>query len=163
MKLKVFVARSCDSLQPHAHAHQAPLSMELSRSECWSGQPFPSPGDLLNPGIEPRSPSLQVHSLPSELPGKPHTFILKRYSWSIWSPRFDFLYFSLISMVEKREWVHESTASETWTTSQLGVYARVSTPLLFKQFRMSVTGTPVHPVSSITGRKGAEPELTPPH
>ena len=50
-------------------ACQAPLSMELSRSEYWSG-PFPSPGDLPNPGIKPRSPTLKVDSLPSELPGK---------------------------------------------------------------------------------------------
>ena len=35
-------------------------SMEFSRPEYWSGQPFPSPGDLPNPGIEPRSPALQV-------------------------------------------------------------------------------------------------------
>ena len=46
------------------------LSMELSRQEYWSGLPFPSPGDLPNPGIEPRSPALQADSLPSEPPGK---------------------------------------------------------------------------------------------
>ena len=46
-------------------------SMEFSRPEYWSGQPFPSPGDLLNPGIEPRSPTLQVDFLPAEPPGKP--------------------------------------------------------------------------------------------
>ena len=51
-------------------AHQAPLSMEFSRHEYWSGLPFPSPGDLHNPGIEPRSPILQADSLPSELSGK---------------------------------------------------------------------------------------------
>ena len=51
-------------------AHRAPLSMGFSRQEYWSGLPFSSPGDLLNPGIEPRSPTLQVDSLPSELPGK---------------------------------------------------------------------------------------------
>ena len=45
--------------------------MEFSRPEYWSGQPFPSPGDLPNPGVEPRSPSLQVDSLPAELQGKP--------------------------------------------------------------------------------------------
>ena len=39
--------------------------------EYWSGLPFPTPGDLPNPGIEPRSPALQADSLPSELPGKP--------------------------------------------------------------------------------------------
>ena len=45
--------------------------MEFYRPEYWSGQPFPSPGDLLNPGIEPRSPALQVVSLPAEPQGKP--------------------------------------------------------------------------------------------
>ena len=45
--------------------------MELSRQEYWNGLPFPSPGDLPNPGIEPGSPALQADSLPSEPPGKP--------------------------------------------------------------------------------------------
>ena len=45
--------------------------MEFSRPEYWSGQPFLSPGDLPNPGIEPRSPTLQADSLPAEPPGKP--------------------------------------------------------------------------------------------
>ena len=53
-------------------AHQAPLSMEFSRQEYWSGLPFPSPGDLPNSGIKPGSPTLQADSLPSETPGKPH-------------------------------------------------------------------------------------------
>ena len=53
-------------------AHQAPLSMEFSRQEYWSGLPFPSPGGLLDPGIEPGSPALQADSLPTELRGKPH-------------------------------------------------------------------------------------------
>ena len=44
--------------------------MELSRQEYWSGLPFSSPGDLPDSGIEPRSPALQVDSLPSESPGK---------------------------------------------------------------------------------------------
>ena len=52
-------------------AYQASPSMGFSRQECWSGLPFPSPGDLPNPGIEPRSPALQEHALPSEPPGKP--------------------------------------------------------------------------------------------
>ena len=43
----------------------------FSRQEYWSGLPCPSPGDLCNPGIEPRSPALQVDSLPSEPPRKP--------------------------------------------------------------------------------------------
>ena len=46
-------------------------SMEFSRPELWSGLPFPSPGDLPNPGTEAGSPALQVDSLPSEPQGKP--------------------------------------------------------------------------------------------
>ena len=49
--------------------HQAPLSMEFCRQEYWSGLPFPSPGDLSDPGIEPRSPALQADSSPTEPPG----------------------------------------------------------------------------------------------
>ena len=51
--------------------HQAPPSMGVSRQEYWSGLPFPSPGDLPDPGIEPRSPALQADALTSEPPGKP--------------------------------------------------------------------------------------------
>ena len=57
-------------MTPWTVAHQA-LSMEFSRQEYWSGLPFPSPGDLPSPGIEPRSPTLQADFLPSEPPGKP--------------------------------------------------------------------------------------------
>ena len=46
-------------------------SMEFSRPEYWSGQPFPSPGNLPNSGIEPQSPALQVDSFPAEPQGKP--------------------------------------------------------------------------------------------
>ena len=56
-------------------ASQASLSMEFSRQEYWSGLPFPSPGDFPDPGMEPRSPSLQADSLPSELSGKPHLLL----------------------------------------------------------------------------------------
>ena len=52
-------------------AHQAPLSMEFSRQEYWSGQPFPSPGDPPDPETDSRSPTLKADSLPSEPPGKP--------------------------------------------------------------------------------------------
>ena len=55
---------------PWTVAYKAPLSMEFSRQEYWSGLPFPYPGDLPEPGIEPRSPSLQADTLPSEPPGK---------------------------------------------------------------------------------------------
>ena len=56
---------------PWTVTHQAPLSMEFSRQEYWSGLPFPSPGDLPDPGIKPRCPVLQEVSLPAEPPGKP--------------------------------------------------------------------------------------------
>ena len=56
---------------PWTVAHQAPPSMEFSRQEYWSGLPFPSPGDLPNPGIEPGPPSLRADTLPSE---PPHVF-----------------------------------------------------------------------------------------
>ena len=55
---------------PWTVAHQAPLSMEFSRQEYWSGLPFPSPGDLPDPGIKPASSALQADALPSEPPGK---------------------------------------------------------------------------------------------
>ena len=45
--------------------------MDYTVRAFWSGQPFPSPGDLPNPGIKPRSPALQADSLPAKPPGKP--------------------------------------------------------------------------------------------
>ena len=62
------VAQLCPSLW--TAARQAPLSVEFSRKEYWSGLPCPSPGDLLNPGIKPRSPAFKVESLPFEIPEK---------------------------------------------------------------------------------------------
>ena len=56
---------------PWTVAHQAPPSMGFSRQEYWSGLPFPSPGDLPDPGIEARSPALQADALTSEPPGMP--------------------------------------------------------------------------------------------
>ena len=61
-------------MQPHAwahEAHQAPLSMEVSRQAYRSGLPFPTPGYLPDPGIESGFLTLQADSLPSEPPGKP--------------------------------------------------------------------------------------------
>ena len=62
------VTKSCLTLAtPWTVACQAPLSMGFSRHEYWSRLPFPSPGDLPDPGIELRSPALQVDDLPTEL------------------------------------------------------------------------------------------------
>ena len=54
-------------------AYQAPPCTGFSRQEYWSGLPFPSQGDLPNPGMEPGSPTLQADALPSKPPGKPST------------------------------------------------------------------------------------------
>ena len=56
---------------PWTVACQAPLSMEFSKQECWSGLPFASPEYLPDPGIKPGFPTLQADSLLSEPPGKP--------------------------------------------------------------------------------------------
>ena len=69
VKVKVKVKLlSCVQLSaiPWTVVYQASLSMGFSRQEYWSGLPFPSPGDLPDPGIEPRSPALQADALPSE-------------------------------------------------------------------------------------------------
>ena len=58
---------------PWTVAYQAPLSMGFSRQEYWSGLPFPSPGGLPEPGIEPGSPALEADDLTSEPPGKPQS------------------------------------------------------------------------------------------
>ena len=69
------VAKSCLTLAtPWIVACQAPLSVGFSRQEYWSGLPFLSPGDLPDPGIEPRSPALQTDSLLTELWGKCKNF-----------------------------------------------------------------------------------------
>ena len=65
-----------DFAPPWTVVHQAPLSMGLSWQEYWSGLPCPPLGDLPNPGIEPRSPTLQADSLMPEPPGKPGLIFL---------------------------------------------------------------------------------------
>ena len=69
-KLKLLVAHWCPTLcDPTDLSRQVPLSMGYSRQEHWSGLPCPSPGDLPDPGTEPRSPTLQAYTLSSEPPG----------------------------------------------------------------------------------------------
>ena len=68
-------------MTPWAVAYQASPSMGFSRQEYWSGLPFPSPGDLPDPGIEPGSPTLAADALTSEPPGKINTFIIKKIDW----------------------------------------------------------------------------------
>ena len=76
---------------PWTVAYQAPLSVGFSGQEYWSGLPFPSPGDLPNPGIKPRSPALWPDALPSEPPGK----TMKQNEMFFWNA----LVFSMIQWV----------------------------------------------------------------
>ena len=75
-----------DSATPWTTAHQAPLSMGFCRQEYKSGLPFPSAGDLPNPGIEPLSPGLQADSLPAEPSGKSvrRWEVLLKIGWEVW-------------------------------------------------------------------------------
>ena len=96
--------------------------MEFSRPEYWSGQPFPSPGDLPNPGIEPRSPTLQEDALPSE---PPIFVLLWLISLSVMSSGFIIAVpRDKISLLIKAEFYKYSTFSlsihpsvDTWITS----------------------------------------------
>ena len=73
-------------MTPWTVAHQAPLSMEFSRQEYWSGLPCPSL-DLSDPGIKPRSPALQADSLPFELLRE---FLLDLFERNTLSIRLDY-------------------------------------------------------------------------
>ena len=70
---------------PWTIVYQAPPSMGFSRQEYWNELPFPSPGDLPDPGIEPQSPALQAYALPSKPPGKPLMYRLKIRTESVLS------------------------------------------------------------------------------
>ena len=87
-------------MQPHELiiACHAPLSMEFSRQEYWSGLPFPPPGDLHDAGLEPASPAppaLQVNSLPTEPSGKPHIPSQNRNSKRYMHPNFTAALFTI--------------------------------------------------------------------
>ena len=81
---------------PWTVACQAPLSMEFSRQEYWSGLPFPSPGDLHDPGIKPTSPALTGRFFTTESPGKPMKDFRK----------------SLFQIKKKNEWEEEEQEEE---------------------------------------------------
>ena len=83
----ILYAKLCATLvTPWTVAHQAPQSMRFSRQGYWSGLPFPSPGDLSHPGIDPASPALRVVSciangfFTAEPPGKPMIHIVDQIS-----------------------------------------------------------------------------------
>ena len=80
---------------PWTVAHQTPPSMGFSRQEYWSGLPFPSPGDLPDPGIEPRSPALRADALLSQLPG--NSIYMRRYTVLVF---FFLTYFTLYNRLQ---------------------------------------------------------------
>ena len=101
------VTKSCPTLvTPWTVACQASLTMGFSRQEYWSGLPFPSPGDLPNPGIEPRFPALQADSLPTELWGKiTHKNKFFKVSFFGWRDGNDFSFlFSLLIWILFLQW-----------------------------------------------------------
>ena len=85
---------------PWTVAYQASPSMGFSRQEYWSGLPFPSPGDLPDPGIEPGSPTLEADALTSEPPGKPISLTEYISNKSQWKNGVDKENFTLINFQE---------------------------------------------------------------
>ena len=77
-----FLVAQLSFATPWTVACQAPLSMGFPRQEYWSGLPFPSPGNLPNPGIQPESPAVQVDSLPLSHLG-PNFYVLALYSMNL--------------------------------------------------------------------------------
>ena len=102
---------------PWIVVYQAPLSMGFSRQECRSGLLFPSPGDLPDPGIEPRSPTLQADALPSE----PSNY---KSSSHVWMWELDY---------------KESWAQKNWCFWTVVLEKTLESPLDFKEVQ------PVHP------------------
>ena len=100
-KVEVLVAQSCPTLCDPMDCSPPGSSVHgLSRQEYWSGLPFPSPGDLPDPGIKPGSPALQADSSPSEHQGRQHralgNLLLRRQAesrrisklvWEVWAAR----------------------------------------------------------------------------
>ena len=91
---------------------QAPLSLGFPRQEYWSGLPFPFPGDLPNPGIEPTSPAWQTGSLPLSHLGSPLSILVK-WSWfSCLSPALCLLQIVARSFFHKSHFHHFTCYSE---------------------------------------------------
>ena len=125
--------------------------MEFSRLEYWSGKPFPSPGDLLNPGIKQRSPTSQVDSLPAEPQEKPRNtrvgslsllqqiFLTQESNWVLLHCRWNLYQLSY------------QGRAECWTRGQMVLPLSVqftsvaqSCPILCNPMDCSMPGFPVH-------------------
>ena len=100
---------------PCTIAYQAPLSMGFSRQEYWSRLPFPSPGHLPNPGTEPRSPTLQADTLPSEPP--PYDPAIPPPN-NIWLRSCEVLWLILFWLCTAELWIWQRSA-ERWQVKSL--------------------------------------------
>ena len=117
---------------PWTVAYQAPLSTGLSRQGYWSGLLFPSPGDLPNPGIKPRSPALQADALPSE--PRWLEWALIKYDYSIW----------LMSVSEGELWAQRQTLTKDVKTQRENTTWKERLELLIcRQGVLMVTSTPL--------------------
>ena len=104
---------------PWTVACQAPLSMAFLRQEYWSGLPFPSPGDLPSPGIEPASPALTGRFFTPEPPGKPQSMTLAfliSFPWENWK---DLRLYSLRKVTEGNP-----TWARSWQAWSIGSTVR---------------------------------------
>ena len=93
-------------MTPWSVAHQVPLSMGSPRPEYWSGVPFPSPGDLPDPGVEPMSPASQADALLPEPPGQP---VSHRVVFALGTPD--------IQNDKGRRWEGRAREQESWEGS----------------------------------------------
>ena len=102
---------------PWTVAYQAPLSMEFSRQEYWSGLPFPSPGDLPDLGIEPTSPTLQADALPSKPLRKPQMKVKAAHSCPTLCDPMDYTVHGVLQ-ARILEWVAFSLLQQIFPTQE---------------------------------------------
>ena len=143
--MKVLVIQSCPTfVTPWTVAHQAPLSMEFSRQQYWSGLPFPSPGDLPDLGTEPRSPTLQAvpyhlsHLKSQSLRGEPIFQKLQQLvSVTVYKTQFFSLHWVLCPYRSRSISTNKLKIRENWRPSAktlgLNSYSRSMTKLNLKQ------------------------------
>ena len=138
MKKWVLVSLVWLFVTPRTVAHQVPLPMEFSRQEYWSGLPFPSLGDLPDPGIEPRSPALQEDPLQTEPPGKPYASLKTNislifiYAWSsVW--------YSIVHLCTSCWWKFQLYQFPTFAATNMLLYVSWYTCALFSKLYIWVT------------------------
>ena len=132
MKVKVnLLSRVRLFATPWTVAYQAPPSMGFSRQECWSGLPFPSPGDLSDPGIEPRSPALQADALLSEPPNDSYSHIF--YSIFVMAMDDPVNYFK----------THKAVMAQNWEIIGWGINIRCPMGLFSERFVTRILRAPL--------------------